>query len=224
MKKGIFITFEGPEGSGKSTQMGLLAEALRGRGFQVTVTREPGGSIVGREIRRLLLNTPVKPSPEAELLLFLADRADHVASVIRPALERGEVVLCDRYADSTLAYQGGGRGLSMARLRRLNREATGNLQPHLTFLMDLPAEKGLLRAGKREGGKKDRMESEHLAFHRRVRATFRDLAKRDTKRFRVLDATRDIENLSRNVLKSVVKCLPREAGIRLAKSCNGLIR
>ena len=201
--EGLFVSFEGPEGSGKSTQIRLLAEALGRLGYRVTQTREPGGSPVGREIRRLLLNTPVKPSPDAELFLFLADRADHVASIIRPALERGEVVLCDRYADSTFAYQGGGRGLSLPRLRRLNREATGGLNPHLTFLLDIPAEKGLARAGKREAGKKDRMEKEKLAFHRRVRSAFLRFAKAEPKRIKVLDAGRTIEDLSAEILKRV---------------------
>jgi dTMP kinase len=213
MQRGIFITFEGPEGSGKSTQIRLLADALGRRGHRVTLTREPGGSPVGRKIRRLLLNTPVKPSPDAELLLFLADRADHVASIIRPALERGEVVLCDRYADSTFAYQGGGRGLSVARLRRLNREATGGLNPHLTFLLDLPADKGLARAGKREAGKKDRMEMEKLAFHRRVRSAFLRFAKAEPKRIKVLDASRDIDDLAVEILKTVeARACPRALG------------
>jgi dTMP kinase len=205
MKKGMFITFEGPEGSGKSTQIRLLSEALKRRAMKVTVTREPGGSAVGKAIRRLLLNSPIKPSPDAELLLFLADRADHVASVIRPALERGEIVLCDRYEDSTFAYQGGGRGLSLPRLRRLNHEATGGLKPHLTILLDLPAEVGLARAGKREGGKKDRMEKERLAFHRRVRSSFRAFAEKEPKRFKVLDATKDVGSLADEIWKAVDK-------------------
>lgn len=213
MRKGLFITFEGPEGSGKSTQIRLLADTLKRRGLKVTVTREPGGSPVGQEIRCLLLNTPVQPAPDAELLLFLADRADHVAKVIRPALERGEVVLCDRYADSTFAYQGGGRGLPMERLRRLNREATGGLGPRLTFLMDLPVEVGLVRAGKREGGKKDRMEKEHLAFHRRVRAAFLRFAKAEPKRFKVLDARMDRRPLAGDVWGTVKKRLSRNLGV-----------
>jgi dTMP kinase len=203
MKNGLFITFEGPEGSGKSTQIRLLATALKRHGVPVVVTAEPGGSPVGLEIRRLLLKAPVKPSPEAELFLFLADRADHVSSVIRPALERGTVVLCDRYTDSTLAYQGGGRGIPLSKLKHLNEEATGGLTPRLTFLMDLPVEKGLARAGKREGGKKDRMESERLAFHRRVRSTFLALAQKEPKRFRVLDATRNVEVLALDIFQTL---------------------
>jgi len=208
MRKGLFITFEGPEGSGKSTQIRLLAEALRRRGIPVTVTREPGGSPVGLAIRRLLLDAPHPPSPGAEVLLFLADRADHVETVLRPALSQGEVVLCDRYSDSTFAYQGGGRGWPMARLRRLDREATGGLKPNLTFLLDLPVEKGLERAGKREGGKKDRMEKEKLAFHRRVRSAFRGLASTEPRRFKVLDATRDMGSLADEIWGWVARRLP----------------
>lgn len=203
MKRGMFITFEGPEGSGKSTQIRLLAEALRAQGVVVTVTREPGGSPLGAAIRKLLLDSPVRPASDAELFLFLADRADHVANVIRPALTRGEVVLCDRYSDSTFAYQGGGRGLPLARLKRLDCEATGGLKPDLTLLLDLPVEKGLERAEKRGAGKKDRMEKERLGFHRRVRDCFLFLAKKEPRRFRVLDATRSMEAISSDVWAAV---------------------
>lgn len=201
MKKGIFITFEGPEGSGKSTQLRLLADRLKKRGVPVLTTGEPGGSHLGKKLRQLLLHSRVKPSPEAELFLFLADRADHVSAILRPALERGWVVLCDRYIDSTLAYQGGGRGLSLARLKRLNREATGGLQPDLTILLDLPVETGLARAGKRSKGKIDRMEREELKFHRAVRSAFLRLAKEEHKRFRLLDARRDPEAIHREIVE-----------------------
>ena len=203
MNKGIFITFEGPEGSGKSTQLRLLAEWLKSRGVPVLVTGEPGGSHLGKKLRHLLLHSRVKPCSEAELFLFLADRADHVSAILRPALERGWVVLCDRYIDSTLAYQGGGRGLPMARLKRLNREATGGLRPDVTFLLDLPVETGLARAGKRSNGKVDRMEREELVFHRAVRSVFLRLAKQEPKRFRLLDGRRKPEALRAEIIETL---------------------
>ena len=209
MKQGFFVTFEGPEGSGKSTQIRLLADHLKSRGIPTVVTCEPGGSFLGKKIRQLLLHSEVKPESEAELFLFLADRADHVAGVVRPALARGWTVLCDRYTDSTLAYQGGGRGLSIPRLERLNREATGGLKPDLTFLLDLPVEVGLARAGKRSKGKTDRMEREHLKFHQAVRATFLRLARSEKARFKILDATQPAQELSASVLRSFQSKLDR---------------
>ncbi|ADH64314.1 thymidylate kinase [Allomeiothermus silvanus DSM 9946] len=185
---GWFITFEGPEGAGKSTQVKLLAPWLEAQGREVVLTREPGnGGWLGVEVRRLvLLSEPM--SPEAEYLLYSADRAEHVRRVIAPALAAGKVVLCDRYLDSSLAYQGYGRGLDLGWLRAVAVGVTQGLKPHRTFLLDLPPEVGLARFAGR-----DRLEREPLEFHQRVRAGYLELAKAEPQRFVVLDATQSPE-------------------------------
>ena len=178
----MFISFEGIEGSGKSTAQRLLAEHLQGLGYDPLLPREPGGCALGRSLRPILLDARTRGlSSRAELYLFLADRAQHVAEVIRPALEAGQTVLCDRYADSTLAYQGYGRGLDPEHLRRINDMATGGLMPDLTLLLDLPVHCGLERAGlrNREEGtvlSEGRFDAESLEFHERVRQGYRSLA------------------------------------------------
>lgn len=190
----MFITFEGIEGSGKSTAMRLLAEYLEKKGHAVLLTREPGGSGLGRRLRALLLDTRTGDiRSRAELFLFLADRAQHVGEVIRPALDEGQVVLCDRYVDSTLAYQGHGRGMDVDQLRAVNALATGGLQPHLTLLLDVPIEVGLARAGRRnrEQGTviaEGRFESESKEFHSRVRRGYLESAAEEPDRFAVIDA------------------------------------
>ncbi|HOJ68669.1 MAG TPA: dTMP kinase [Candidatus Hydrogenedentes bacterium] len=204
---GFFITFEGIEGGGKTTQSRRLAERLAAEGIDVVVTREPGGDPLAEAIRRLLLdpaNAPV--TPEAELLLYAAARAQHVARVIRPALAAGRVVLCDRYSDSTAAYQGGGRGVDHDTLRVLHRVATDNLWPDLTLLFDLDPETGLTRVGGR-GKDPDRMEGEDIAFHRRVRAAFLEAAQREPGRFRVIDASRDVDTVADTVWREVMPAL-----------------
>jgi dTMP kinase len=185
---GLFITFEGPEGAGKSTQVRLLAPWLEAQGREVMVTREPGnGGWLGPEVRRLvLMSEPM--SPEAEYLLYSADRAEHVRKVIEPGLRDGKIVLCDRYLDSSLAYQGYGRGLDLDWLKAVAVGATGGLRPHQTFLLDLPPEVGLTRF---EG--RDRLEREPLEFHRRVRAGYLELARAEPQRFVVLNATQSPE-------------------------------
>lgn len=185
----MFVTFEGPEGSGKTTLIGKLAESLRAQGHDVVVTREPGAGAFGSEIRRLLLESGDLP-PASELFLFLADRACHVAQIVRPALERGAIVLCDRYTDSTLAYQGYGRGFDRELLRRLNAMATQELVPTVTFLLDLPPAVGLARLTR-----KDRLDAEALDFHERVRAGFLTEADRAPHRFVIVDATRSAEDV-----------------------------
>ena len=179
----MFITFEGPEGAGKSTAIAAIAERLRVEGWQVCVTREPGSGEVGKQIREILLHGGGM-SAESELFLFLADRANHVATIVRPALARGEVVLCDRFADSTYVYQALVRGLDREFVERANAMATGGLRPDATFLLDLPAEVGLSRLMS-----KDRMDSEPLEFHRRVRDGFLARSTEDPERWHVLDAT-----------------------------------
>ncbi|MCL1889970.1 MAG: dTMP kinase [Desulfovibrionaceae bacterium] len=196
-----FITLEGIEGSGKSTLLQKMAGWLAGRGHSVLLTCEPGGSALGRELRPLLLDADrEKVCMEAELFLYLADRAEHARRVIGPALERGELVLCDRFTDSTLAYQGYGRGLDLDLLRRLNHAATGGLAPDQTLVLDLPPEMGLSRARRRnlEQGlerKEGRFEAESLAFHSRVRAGYLSIAGEEPGRVKVLDASGGPEEL-----------------------------
>ena len=191
---GLFVTFEGGEGSGKSTQLARLAERLRDRGLDPLVTREPGGTPVAEAIRGVLLDHALGPGALTEALLMVAARADLVAKVIRPALASGRIVLCDRYTDSTLAYQGGGRGLDVAMLRELNREATGGLTPELTLLFDVAPEVGLRRR-EAAGGAPNRLDREPAPFHARVREQYLTLAAAEPARFRVLDASVSAEKL-----------------------------
>jgi dTMP kinase len=192
---GRLIAFEGVEGAGKSTQLELLRRQLEGRGREVVVTREPGGTPVGERVRALLLDPEVEIHPRAEALLFAAARAELVERVIRPALERGAVVLCDRYLDSSLAYQGGARGLGRGPVEEVNRLATGGLLPDLVVLLDLDPADGL----RRRQGDRDRIEAQDLEFHRRVREAFRALAAADPKRFAVVDAAAPVPEVAARV-------------------------
>jgi dTMP kinase len=195
---GLFITFEGGEGSGKSTQIARLAARQRGLGLDPLVTREPGGTALAEGIRALLLDSSVAPGPLSEALLMEAARADLVAQVIRPALAVGRPVLCDRYADSTLAYQGAGRGLDAGMLESWNAIATGGLRPDLTFLFDLDPEVGLARrAG--AGVSTNRLDRESLPFHQRVRARYLELAASSPERWIVLDANASHDQLEARV-------------------------
>ncbi|MFN4250133.1 dTMP kinase [Deinococcus sp.] len=203
---GLFISFEGPEGAGKSTQLARLAAGLQAHGRAHTVTREPGGTPLGLRVREVLLDPALTIDPLPEFLLYSASRAQLVRHVLRPALERGEVVICDRYADSSLAYQGGGRGLDAALLEQLTREATGGLTPHLTVLLDLDPAVGLERAARR--GQPDRLEQADLDFHRRVRQAFLTLAAADPPRFLTLDATQDQDTLAGLIWQAVQARLP----------------
>lgn len=206
----MFIAFEGGEGSGKTTQLQQLASWLRARGLEVVATREPGGTPTGRRLRAVLLDEPGEElSPRAEALLYAADRAQHVDTVIRPALARGAVVLTDRFADSTLAYQGAGRRVQLDETARVNDYATGGLTPDLTVLLDLPAEAGLARSG--AGG--DRMEAEPVDFHERVRREFRALAQRDPARYLVVDTTQPAEQVARLVRERVQPLLTGPARV-----------
>src|SRR5215218_9385839 len=189
---GRLIAFEGVEGAGKSTQLELLRRALEDRSREVVVTREPGGAPAGERIRALLLDPRVELHPRAEALLFAAARAELVENVIRPALERGAVVLCDRYLDSSLAYQGEARGLGRGPVEDMNRFATGGLLPDLVVLLDLDP---------------DRIEAQDLDFHRRVRDAFRDLAAADPKRFAVVAAAAPVPEVAAQVRAAVLPVL-----------------
>jgi len=191
---GFFISFEGIEGSGKSTQIALLADVLRVQGHEVVLTREPGGTPVGQVLRRLLLEASSSPlAPGAEVFLLLADRAQHVQEVIVPALHAGKIVLSDRFMDSTTAYQGFARGFEPDLLSRLNTFACDGCTPALTFVMDLEVTEGLRRARQRQSAATDRFEAESIAFHERVRNGFLEIARAEPQRVHVLDATRPVE-------------------------------
>ncbi|HKD20870.1 MAG TPA: dTMP kinase [Rhizomicrobium sp.] len=207
-RKGRFITFEGGEGAGKSTQARLLAERLTARGADVVVTREPGGSPGAEDIRNLLVKgTPGRWDALVEALLMFAARADHVEKTIRPALERGAIVICDRFTDSTYAYQGAGRGLPRETIRRIESIAVPDFKPDLTFILDLPAEEGLKRTHSRQHGE-TRFEQFDLAFHERLRQSFRDIARQNTARCIVLDSTRDRDVVSEEIWRAVeARCL-----------------
>ena len=198
---GLFIAFEGGDGAGKSTQVRLLADALRARGREVLTTRQPGGTELGAAIRELVLHGD-HVSPRAEVLLFAADKAHHVDQLVRPALDRGEVVITDRYVDSTLAYQGAGRDLDVADVELVARWATHGLRPHLTVVLDLEPSDGHSRF---EG--RDRIEGEPEEFFTRVRQAFLDLAAADSDHYLVLDARRSPEEIAGRVAAEVAPLL-----------------
>ncbi|MDG4821557.1 dTMP kinase [Asanoa sp. WMMD1127] len=199
--RGVFVVFEGGEGSGKSTQVNALADALRAEGRDVVVTREPGATDAGRRIREMVLDGDTDLSPRSEALLYAADRAHHVAAVVRPALARGAVVISDRYVDSSLAYQGAGRTLPVEEVSWLSSWATGGLKPDLVVLLDVDPSVGLARAASR--GPHDRLETESLTFHERVRYAFLDLAAADPRRYLVLDGTRPTDEIALAVFERV---------------------
>jgi dTMP kinase len=199
----MFITFEGPDGSGKTSQIGMLADHLRARGFIVVTTREPGGTLIGDQIRACLhdvVNTAM--AAETELLLYSASRAQLVREVIRPSLASGQIVLCDRFADSTMAYQGYGRGLDREQLAVLTSFATGGLKPDLTILLDIDVERGLARrsANKEE---MNRLDLETAAFHRRVRQGYYQLVAQEPDRWQVVDADREVTAVFADVWRLV---------------------
>lgn len=197
MKKGLFITFEGADGCGKTTQMKLLAEYLKQQGKNVVLTREPGGKGLGEKVREILLNYDGPVSDRCESFLFLADRAQNIDIIVNPAVEDGKIVLCDRHIDSTVAYQGYGRGLDIERINKLNDIATNGKKPDLTFVFDIDVETSMKRVGK----EKDRMENAGIDFHNRVRKGYLELAKQEPQRIKVLDATKSIEEIHKNVVE-----------------------
>ena len=202
---GLFISFEGSEGCGKSTQIEALAARLRSDGLDVLQAREPGGTPLGEALRQLLQHDDAGNGmlPEAELLLFAAARAQIVRERLLPALEAGKVVLCDRFVDSTTVYQGVARGLNRTNVAAVNQVATGGLQPDLTILIDLPADIGLQRARLRANGQLDRMEQEDTEFYEAVRQGYLELAKAEPNRFLVLDGLQSIETLQAEVWNAV---------------------
>ena len=204
MKKGLFITFEGADGCGKTTQMKLLAEYLKEKGIDVVLTREPGGKGLGEKVREILLNYDGPVSDRCESFLFLADRAQNIDIIVKPAVEEGKIVLCDRHIDSTVAYQGYGRGLDIERINMLNNIATNGRKPDLTFVFDIDVETSMKRVGK----EKDRMESAGIEFHNRVRQGYLELAKQEPQRIKVLDATKSIEEIHNNVIEILNKSFP----------------
>jgi dTMP kinase len=225
MGMGRFISFEGIEGCGKTTQIKLAGEYLKQSHIPCIITEEPGGTPIGRRIREILLNKEPDEEicKETELLLFSAARAQHVKDVIVPALKEGTVVLCDRFYDATIAYQGFGRGLDVNFIRALKGFSSSNLKPGLTLLFDLPVEVGLQRAMHRisrmkEGLAEDRFEREDLEFHRRVREGYLFLARQDNKRFRIIDSARDIETIHREVCVHLSKSMDKKLGSRNPKS------
>ncbi|MFY1685572.1 dTMP kinase [Micromonospora sp. WMMD730] len=222
VSNGLFVVFEGGEGAGKSTQLEQLAARLREQGRDVVVTREPGATAVGERIRALVLEDSGAdaPSPRAEALLYAADRAHHVATVVRPALIRGAVVISDRYVDSSLAYQGAGRTLPVDEVSWLSSWATGGLKPDLVVLLDVDPRTGLSRAAARNQGA-DRLEAESVAFHERVRYAFLDLAANDPKRYLVLDAARPVDEIAGQVGRRVQEFLVDPAGIVHPRPAHG---
>ena len=196
MTKGLFITFEGADGCGKTTQLNLLKEYLIGKGYEVLVTREPGAKGLGERLRDILLNYDGEVSDRCESFLFLADRAQHIDTIVKPAVESGKIVLCDRHTDSTVAYQGYGRGLDIEQITKLNNIATDGLKPDLTFVFDVDIETSMNRVGK----EKDRMESSGSDFFNRVRNGYLDIAKNEPQRVKVVDATVPIDKVFEQVL------------------------
>lgn len=195
---GLFITLEGPEGAGKSTNREYLAERLREQGVDVLLTREPGGTPLAERIRELLLDPSDEPmAADTELLLVFAARAQHLQQVIRPALAKGSVVLCDRFTDATYAYQGGGRGLSIERIAQLEQFVQAELRPNLTLIFDLPVEVGLARAAAR--GRLDRFEQEGRGFFEAVRQAYLQRATQAPQRYRVLDAGQSLAQVQADI-------------------------
>lgn len=199
MQKGLFITFEGADGCGKTTQYNLLSDYLKKNGHDVVLTREPGGKGLGEKVREILLNHDGIVSNRCESFLFLADRAQNIDIVVNPAVEQGKIVLCDRHTDSTVAYQGYGRGLDIEQIKMLNNIATGSRKPDLTIVFDVDIETSM----KRVGDEKDRMENAGKEFFNRVRNGYLELAKQEPQRIKVVDSTKTIEEVQKNVIEII---------------------
>jgi len=200
MAQGLFITFEGADGCGKTTQLNLLRDYLVKKGYDVLVTREPGAKGLGEKVREILLNYDGEVSDRCESFLFLADRAQHIDIIVNPAIRQGKIVLCDRHTDSTVAYQGYGRGLDIERIKMLNELATQGTTPDLTFVFDVDIETSMARVG----GEKDRMESAGEEFFNRVRQGYLKIAEQEPERVKVIDATKPIDEVFEQVKRLFV--------------------
>lgn len=201
MKKGLFITFEGADGCGKTTQIELLNKYLQNKEYETLLTREPGAKGLGVKLREILLNYDGEVSPNCESFLFLADRAQHVDCIIKPALAEGKIILCDRHTDSTVAYQGYGRGLDLDKIHLLNNYATSGLKPDLTIVFDVDVETSMQRVGK----EKDRMESAGVEFFNKVRQGYLEIAKQEPNRVKVINSSDTIENIHKQVVELIEK-------------------
>ncbi len=199
MKKGLFITFEGADGCGKTTQLNLLKDYLENKGYEVVITREPGAKGLGEKIREILLNYDDEVSNRCESFLFLADRAQNIDIIVNPAIQQGKIVLCDRHTDSTVAYQGYGRGLDIKQINMLNNIATNNKKPDLTLVFDVDIETSM----KRVGSQQDRMEKSGKDFFNRVRNGYLELAKQEPERIKVIDTTKSIEEVQKDVVEII---------------------
>jgi len=210
---GLFITFEGIDGCGKSTQLRLLASELRVRGLQVVTTREPGGTSLGQKLRAALLDVQEQVDPLAELLVFAADRAQHVRQLLLPALRNNQIVLSDRYADATAAYQGAGRGFSPELIAEIIRLATDGLNPDLTLLFDLSVAESAVRTRRRLANKySDRLDSEDAEFHTRVRNAYLEIARRESERVRIVDARGSVQE-TRHLVMDIVLPFLKDRGL-----------
>ncbi len=212
----MFVTFEGIEGCGKTTQIKRFADTLKRQGIPLVTTFEPGGTRIGNDIRRILLDTRNEDlTPLTELILYAADRAQHIEEVIKPALDRGEWVICDRFVDATLAYQGAARSQDMRLIQILNEESTRGISPDMTFLLDCPVEMGLERAMKRNEALshqgQDRFEKETLDFHSKVRKGYLDLANEHTERFVIIDASLSMDAMEKEIFKHIEPHLRRSS-------------
>lgn len=203
MNDGLFITFEGVDGSGKTTQLEMCAKKLADEGYDVITTLEPGGAALGKKLREILLHYEGDVSSRAELFLYLADRAQHIDEIVKPAVKKGKIVLCDRHTDSTLAYQGHARGLDVERIKKLNLIATDFLKPDLTLVYDIDIES----AQKRVGKEKDRLEAEGLEFHEKVRRGYLQIAQEEPERVKVIDAKRGLNEVFEDSLKCLKELL-----------------
>lgn len=205
--KGKFITFEGIDGSGKSTQLRMLADTLRERGVDILVTREPGGTPLGRRLREAFLETEETVAPMAELLSFAADRAQHVEFLIKPSIADGRIVISDRYADATFAYQGAGRGFPEEQVNSVIELATGGLKPDLTLFFDITVEEAIRRMNVRDAAyaKRNRMDEETAEFYARVRESYLGIASREPERFKIIEAGRTVEAIHADVVEIVTQ-------------------
>lgn len=215
----LFITLEGGEGSGKTSQINRLAQALTEQGYRVVTSREPGGTEEGERIRDLLVQRDGGNwTPMAEVLLLNAARSMHISEIIKPALDKGKIVICDRFTDSTVAYQGYGRDMSLDKIKEIQDAVVGDTVPNLTFILDIDVKAGLERSQKRLAGNKgaekteDRFERMEIEFHEKLRQGFLTIAKQDQKRYHVLDATRSIDEISEHMTQITLECLEKIGG------------